>query len=373
MIRVLHVTQKWGPGKGGVKTFIDTMLGCDAADIEQSVLSVGKVEGQKPIGQFFGPLVNSYNPFLVGTMGAKRLGSFLRKHDFDVVHIHTNNAIGFLFANAARVVGVPSRIVHCHNSSLGSGSKMKRAINDALVSRLSSAATAAWACSKMAGDYLFPSRDFEIVHNGVDLDKFRFSASARQALRDEYGISDEACVVGLVGAGLPAKNTIRALDIFLRFQGINPDALLLLIGDGEELPSARRRALELGLDHRVIFTGSVCDIWRYYSAMDIMLAPSLYEGLPIAFVEAQANGLPILSASTVSSEADITGLVWYADLSLEDEKWAGFLEERAHYRGKTSEVDYSACLDSSGYTTRSLYRQLTTAYREMAKGACHGC
>lgn len=369
MIRVLHIMQQLGAGRGGVRTFVSTMLDCSAPDIEQSVLSVGRVEGDRFGDRFFGPLIDSYSPLLVGTLGAKRLASFLKERHFDIVHIHTNNALGFVFASAAKTAGVPGRIVHCHNSALGSSSHLKRMVNVGMIRGLLPAANARWACSDMAGEYLFQGGDFILVHNGVDTGKFCFSRSDRASVRRQYGISDDAPVVGFVGAGIPAKNTLRALDIFDRLHVSESDARLLLLGQAEELPQAKERAAALGLGESAIFVGTVDDIWRYYSAMDALLAPSFHEGLPIAFVEAQANGLPVLSSDAVSREADLTGLVERADLSMGNEKWARLLDGNIRKREHAASADYGDMLNASGYTTQALYEQTTDVYRKMGKGA----
>lgn len=369
MIRVLHIIQQLGPGRGGVRTFVSTMLDCPAPDIEQSVLSVGRVEGDRFGERFFGPLIDSYSPLLVGTLGAKRLDAFLSKHRFDIVQIHTNNALGFVFASEAKKAGVPARIVHCHNSALGSASRLKNMVNVAMIDRFLPAASERWACSEVAGGYLFQGADYALVHNGVDTEKFRFSSSDRAAVRHRLGIPGDAAVIGFVGAGIPAKNTLRALDIFNQLRSRDTDDRLLLFGQAEELPLAKEKAAKLGLGESAVFIGTVDDIWRYYSAMDALLAPSFHEGLPIAFIEAQANGLPILSSDAVTQEADLTGLLQRAGLSLSDKEWADLLEACAGKREITAKVDYVPFLDKAGYTTRSLYKQLSDRYRNMTKGA----
>lgn len=369
MIRVLHIIQQLGPGRGGVRTFVSTMLDCPAPDIEQNVLSVGRVEGDRFGERFYGPLIDSYSPLLVGTLGAKRLGAFLSKHRFDIVQIHTNNALGFVFASEAKKAGVPSRIVHCHNSALGRTSRLKNMVNVAMIERFLPSASERWACSEVAGEYLFQGAGYALVHNGVDSDKFRFSSSDRAAVRHRLGIPGNATVIGFVGAGIPAKNTLRALDIFNQLRSSEADSRLLLFGQAEELPLAKEKAAKLGLSESAVFIGTVDDIWRYYSAMDALLAPSFHEGLPIAFIEAQANGLPILSSDAVTQEADLTGLLKRAALSLSDKEWADLLETCAGKRELTAEADYVPFLDKAGYTTRSLYEQLSDRYRNMTKGA----
>ena len=368
MIRVLHITQKWGPGRGGVKTFIETMLANDAPDIKQSVLSVGKVEGKAVGNSFYGPLVDSYNSFAIATAGERRLVTFLLEHHFDIVQIHTNNGVGFLFSHAAKSAGVPTRIVHCHSSSLGSKSAVKRGMNNVLIKRFSSDATALWACGKEAGNYLFHSDNFTTIHNGVDTDKFRYLASNRFNIRQQYEIPNDCILVGFVGAGVPVKNTVRAINVFSEFKRMHSSARFVLLGCGEELDKAKEAVEKLSLGQAVIFTGTVGDIWRYYSAMDVLFAPSFYEGLPIAFVEAQANGLPVLCSSAVSEEADLTGLVQRFDLLKSDEEWARRLGECACERITSSAADFSDLLDKEGYTTNALYQQLAVAYRDMAEG-----
>lgn len=369
MIRILHIIQQLGPGRGGVRTFVSTMLECDASDIEQSVLSVGRVEGDRFGERFFGPLIDSYSPLLVGTLGAKRLGAFLLKQRFDIVQIHTNNGLGFVFAFEAQRAGIPVRIVHCHNSALGSTSRLKSMVNVAMIKEFLPAASVRWACSEVAGEYLFQGADYSLVHNGVDSEKFRFSFSDRSAVRRQFQIPDDATVIGFVGAGIPAKNTLRALDVFSQLRTREAGARLLLFGQAEELPQAKEKASQLGLGESAVFVGTVDDIWRYYSAMDALLAPSFHEGLPIAFVEAQANGLPILSSDSVSQEADLTGLLQRVDLSLPDEEWAEWLGACAGKREVAAKVDYASLLDEAGYTTRSLYKQISDSYRNMTKGA----
>ena len=369
MIKVLHIIQQHGSGRGGVRTFILTMLGCDAPDIEQSVLSVGRVEGDRFATHFYGPLIDDYNPLIVGTVGTRRLAGFLAEHHFDIVQIHTNNGLGFVFAHIARSAGVPVRIVHCHNSALGSSSRLKDRANRLLIKKYLGEATACWACSEVAGDYLFMGKNFTMVHNGVDTDKFRYNSADRDAIRMRLGISSDANVVGFIGAGIPAKNTMRALEVFKEFRSSNPNSALVLLGKGVEFSQAIARASELELEDSVVFTGPVDDIWKYYSAMDVLLAPSHYEGLPIAFVEAQANGLPILSSDAVSLEVDLTGLVQRAGLSLSNQDWSHLLEINALKRKATSANDYASMLDAAGYTTRFLHEQVTSAYRELIKGA----
>lgn len=208
-----------------------------------------------------------------------------------------------------------------------------------------------------------------MVHNGVDTDRFRFSSSDRAAVRHRLGISCDATVIGFVGAGIPAKNTLRALDIFNQLRSREADARLLLFGQAEELALAKERAAKLGLGESAVFIGTVDDIWRYYSAMDALLAPSFHEGLPIAFIEAQANGLPILSSDAVTQEADLTGLLQRAGLSLSDKEWADLLATCAGKREAAAKADYIPFLDKAGYTARSLYEQLSDRYRNMTKGA----
>lgn len=145
---------------------------------------------------------------------------------------------------------------------------------------------------------------------------------ARVSVREEFGLSDECLVFGHVGRFTPQKNHDRILDIFALIHKQAPDSALLLAGTGPLLDEMRQKAARLGLADCVHFLGSREDIPRLLQGMDGFLFPSLHEGLPVTLVEAQATGLPITAATTITSEVCITPLVKQLALESSDEIWA---------------------------------------------------
>ncbi len=360
--KVMHVTMRWGCGVGGVKRFIHNAVeALPEGKYRQVVASLGPVSGDDQGLTVLGPVVQSGK--LAGGRSVGDMVRFFERELPDVVHIHCNNGAGLLCAEAARRAGVGIRVVHSHNSSLGSDELWKRAGDATLKLLYSGAPTVRVACSKVAGDWLFGNKPYTIIRNGIDLDKFAFSHEQRMAVREALGIPEEAFAIGLVGAGIPVKNTAFAIDILTRLREAGQEARLVLLGEGEESAMLAQKAEVLGVAPWTHFTGTVSDAWRYYSAMDCLVMPSFYEGLPITLIEAQANGLPCVVSDAVSQEADITGLLTFLPLSAAVQTWV----EAIHFavpagsRSNASESSVSR-LRSAGFSIGDLRERLIDVY-----------
>ncbi len=313
--KVMHVTMRWGHGVGGVKRFIHNAVEALPADeYRQVVASLGSITGDDQGLTVLGPIVQGGR--LAGKRSMLEMVRFFESESPDVVHIHCNNGVGLLCAEAARRAGRVVRVVHSHNSSLGSDELWKRAGDAALKLVYSAAPTVRVACSKVAGDWLFGSRPYTVIRNGIDLERFAFSPEQRTAIRESLGVPEGASLIGLVGAGIPVKNTSFAIELLVRLREAGRDAHLVLLGEGQESEMLVSRAAGLGVASWTHFTGTVSDAWRYYSAMDCLIMPSFYEGLPITLIEAQANGLSCVVSDAVSREVDVAGIVEF--LPLED-------------------------------------------------------
>ena len=160
--------------------------------------------------------------------------------------------------------------------------------------------------------------------NSIDFrkDEYRFSDDTRTAAREELGLSD-CFVVGHAGRFLTQKNHKFLVEVFAKIIGKEPKAKLLLVGSGELLPAVKECVKELGIENHVIFAGQRKDMARLYQAMDILVFPSLYEGLGLVPIEAQMSGLPVLAADTVPREiVRDNSLVEFLSLSASAEVWA---------------------------------------------------
>ena len=160
-----------------------------------------------------------------------------------------------------------------------------------------------------------------LLNNGVDLSVYHYDLEGAMAIRREFGLQNKL-LVGHVGRFHKQKNHKYLLEVFSEIKKLRQDAVLMLVGIGELENQVRLQSEELGLESSVIFAGRRFDIPQLLSAMDVFVFPSLHEGMPNTVIEAQATGLPCIIADTITTEANITGLVQYLPLTLSAEAWA---------------------------------------------------
>lgn len=229
--------------------------------------------------------------------------SFFAEHDYPVVHSHIDAMSAFPLA-MARSCGVTVRVAHSHNDSVDRD--LKYPIKQAARKRLPGIATHYWACSEAAGVFLFGEENkgrLHILKNAIDLESFQFDALARKSVRAELGLPEDELLIGHVGRFCVVKNHELLIDILgeLRREGVA--ATLALVGDGELRERIEHKAASSGLSANVRFLGLRDDVPRLMQAFDVLVFPSLHEGIPLTVIEAQASGLPVLASDKVSSES----------------------------------------------------------------------
>ena len=358
-LQVLHLVNYWG--HGGVVSFIEGLVsGCHDAGIEQSILSIcNRVESPVKCSQY-GPMHNGDSmPSML--MGAMALGHFLELHPFDVIHIHTQNSSGFLYAYVAKRHGIPKRIIHSHNSALGEGAGVIKHSAQTFFRRLyGGSETIRLACSESAGEHLFKMADFQIIPNGIATEKYRYDFNIRARIRTQIGIASDEFLVGCVGALTPAKNHMRALLIFSKLLQHRPNSRLLILGEGEMRSDLEKEALRLGIRDRVLMPGFVDDVSSWYNAMDVVLFPSLYEGFPISLVEAQCNGLPVVFSDAISHEVALLDTCHSCSLEDADEIWGAALL----LASRDESVDSVALIRDKGFDKANTMNLLFGIYKK---------
>ncbi len=290
----------------------------------------------------------------------KRLDAFFGFHrDYKVVHSHMNENSGFVL-RAARKAGVPCRIIHSHLSDLGLDYKYPFR----LYARMSikDHPSDYFACSARAGEWLFGkekrlSDKVTVLHNAVNAAEFAYDASVREAIRNEIGAGD-AIVIGHIGRFNEQKNHKFLLQLFEEIHRRNPNTMLLLAGDGHLRPAMEQEANRLGIAGAVRFLGVRGDVAALLQAMDLFLFPSLFEGLPVVLVEAQAAGLRCVVSDAITQEADLTGRLAFLSLRQPLSDWCDAV------LGSTYEhADTRLQLRESGYDTASMADWLSDYYR----------
>lgn len=199
-----------------------------------------------------------------------------------------------------------------------------------------------FACSKEAGRWLFgrrviESNRFEVIPNMLDVNQFAYNVQEAGRIRSKYSIEDRF-VIGHMGSFRKAKNHEFLLRVFQKVHYRCPNAVLFLVGEGELEGEIRYKAKKMGLAEDVIFAGSHTDPWNYYSAMDISVLPSLWEGFGYSVIEAQSSGLPCIISDSVPIESSVTDLV--SRLSLDENRWTkAILNYVGRKREGLSEMD----------------------------------
>ena len=291
----------------------------------------------------------------------KKLEGFFTTHkEYKVVHSHINENSSFVL-RAAKEHGIPCRIAHSHLSDLGLDIKLPFR----LYARYSMKdyPNKYFACSRNAGKWLFSKRvldsnELVVLNNAVNVEEFKYDVVKRKTVRKELGLQNEL-VIGHIGRFNKQKNHEFLIDIFRAVSEVNPDAILLLAGDGDLRRKIEDKVKRLGLTSKVKFLGVRNDINSIMQVMDLFLFPSLFEGLPVVLVEAQAAGLKCIVADTITRESDITGRVEFLSLSETPEKWANQVLSSSYEHADTEKL-----ISLNGYNTATMSKWLADFYFE---------
>lgn len=285
---------------------------------------------------------------------------YISEEKIDIVHVHGSSAIMSVELLAASLAGCKVRIAHSHNTTCD------HTIADKLLRPIfNKAYTVAFACGKEAGRWMFQSRHFTIIPNGRDIKKYQYDVNKRQQYRNELNVTDDSLVIGHVGSFNRQKNHKYLVHIFYELYRRNIDAYLVLIGSGETMRDIKKLVQKLSLEKNVIFLGNSDKVSAYLSAFDIMLLPSLYEGLPMVVIESQINGLPCIVSDTVTKECKITSTVSFESIKQHPVIWA---MDICHLKLPDREKNRESALTQvreAGYDIAAGAERLKKIYRAM--------
>lgn len=324
-IRVLHFQGRMG--KGGAETFMmNTYRNIDRTKVQFDFLIYNDFKDVQPynseIAGLGGRIFSVPNPKKHPFAYIKAVKKLLRDYQFDCVHnqVFFGGGLNLWLAYKA---GISKRIAHSHATTDGKESVVFTLIRKFLDRWMFKYGTDFLACSTEAGYGLFGEKQpFLFIPNGIDLNLFRDFPETKSESKEKLGIENNPLVLGNIGRFEKQKNHTYLIDIFQKVSEKKPDSMLILIGEGALEQDIRDKVASLNLKDKVKFLGLRDDIPRVLNAMDVMVMPSLYEGLPISAVEAQAAGVKLVLSTEVSKETELSENVNFKSLNSAPEEWA---------------------------------------------------
>lgn len=245
--------------------------------------------------------------------------------EYKLVHAHTDTA-NYLVLGLAKKCGIPVRISHSHNTAVQSNSALKRGLHNWIKRGIPKKATHLYACSDLAGKWLYGDLPFRLIPNAVNLKRFAYDPILRSQLRQQLGLSEGDIVLGHVGRFNEQKNHGFFVELMRKLAEADKRFKLVLIGEGPLKQGIQDQMNAYGLHERVRFVDACSNVNEYYSIFDYFCLPSLFEGLPVVGVEAQVNGLKCVVADTVSKTLDMTGNVVFLPIDADGiQNWCEYL------------------------------------------------
>lgn len=282
----------------------------------------------------------------------------IRNGNYQIVHTHGCSATMAVEMLAAKIMGVKVRISHSHNITCDHKKidKLLRPIFDICCN-------VRFACGKEAGKWLFGSKKFYIISNGIDVEKYQYNEEVRKEMRIKYGL-ESYFVIGHVGRFSVQKNHEKLIDIFEKISVRYSNTKLVLIGDGELKSKIEESTKARNLN--VHFVGNSDEVNKWLQAIDMIIFPSLFEGLPLGLVEAQAAGLPCILSNVISADIKITDLVEFVDIEGSPDKWVEVVSRNRDKYNRSVRVDtVKEQICQAHFDIRTNCKDLANKYEEL--------
>lgn len=290
----------------------------------------------------------------------KAWNAFFNSHpEYKIIHGHMRSTAA-IYLKIAKKHGLIT-IAHSH-STASRGNKIEQIIKNIMQFPIRYIADYLFACSDEAGKWLFGKKaikkdNYRVIKNAIDIPKYTFNQAKRNEMRKVLGIEDKF-VVGHVGSFTYPKNHKFLIDVFYQVQKQKENSVLLLLGDGELRPQIEKQINSLKINDKVILTGAVSNVNDYLQAMDVFVFPSIFEGLGMAVIEAQAAGLPCIVSSIIPKSALITNLIEKVYLKEKQEVWINEIFKYVRYpKGNTYQK-----IKNAGYYIRDTVKWLERFY-----------
>lgn len=290
----------------------------------------------------------------------KAWDKLLKNHpEYKIIHCHKESIVALVMDEANKNGRIA--IAHSHNTQNIPGFKGK--VMDVLNKNVDAKADYRFACSVDAGYWMFGrDKDFTVIDNGIEVENFSYNPEIRAKIREKLGFSDKK-VLGHIARFNKQKNHSFLIDIFADLIKEDDDYLLVLAGVGDLKEEIEKKVKDFGIEDKVIFLGSIGYVNELLQAIDIFILPSLYEGLAVSTIEAQAAGLKCLLADTIDKNSKITDLVEFIPIDQGTRPWIEAILEVGNYERK----DTSDEIKKAGFDIRETAEKLSEFYLNLIK------
>lgn len=289
---------------------------------------------------------------------------------YDVIVLNTNSLEYVFPLVLGKVLGIPVRVIHSHNSGFENKQGLARRLLVGMNKKLLAwSANLRFACSQFAGQWMFKDNPYHVIYNAIDIHKYDADLAIRDEMRQALNL-DTALTLLHVGRFSYQKNHSFLLDIFKEVHSIQPDSVLLLVGDTTEesefLRDVKRKIEEYGLENSVRLLGRRDDVNRIMQAADVLVMPSFFEGLTVVGIEAQACDLPLLLSDTVTKELGLLPSTRFISLDAGAKAWAEVIVNSKQHNRRSRYEELKAAGYDIAFETERVEKLLIDAYHELA-------
>ena len=289
---------------------------------------------------------------------------------YDVIVLNTNSLEYVFPLVLGKIFGIPVRVIHSHNSGFENKQGLARRLLVGMNKKLLAwSANLRFACSQFAGQWMFKDNPYHVIYNAIDIHKYDADLIVREETRNALGLHTELTLLH-VGRFSYQKNHSFLLDIFKEFHRIQPDSVLLLVGDTTEesefLTEVKRKIKAYGLENVVRLLGRRDDVNKIMQAVDVLVMPSFFEGLTVVGIEAQASDLPLLLSDTVTKELGLLPSTQFISLEAGPTAWAEAIVNSKQHNRQSRYEELKAAGYDIGNETERVEKLLIDAYHELA-------
>lgn len=284
----------------------------------------------------------------------------LKKNKYIAVHNHSFTARPFVLI-LSKYMKIPIRITHAHTTSYNDNSYTK--VRNIITNISVNCANKRVACSKTAGKFIYKEKEFEVIYNGIEYEKFKYNQDIRVEYRKNMNLN-ERFVLGHIGRFTYAKNYEYIINVFEGVYKKNNNAHLVLVGDGSERSNIEKLVNYKKLNDVVSFLGAREDVDKIYQAIDVFLLPSRFEGFPVTLLEAQSASKKCIVSRNITNEIDLgLGLITYIDIGqINEDTWINCILKNSNYEAINYGEEIEKSIIKNGFDLKKIQEQFYNLY-----------